>query len=114
LEQSLRQSTCTACRGGEPPLTEDEIHALLPHVPMWQVTRADGVTRIERAFSFPDFKSAMAFAVQVGELAEREDHHPDLYVAWGRVRVELWTHKIGGLHRNDFIMASKIDELVEP
>jgi 4a-hydroxytetrahydrobiopterin dehydratase len=101
------------CHGGEPPLTEDEIAALRPQVPSWQVTRGEGVTRIERAFSFPDFRSAMAFAVRVGELADREDHHPDLYVAWGRVRVEFWTHAIGGLHRNDFVMASKVDELLD-
>jgi 4a-hydroxytetrahydrobiopterin dehydratase len=107
----LLDSHCTACRGGEPTLTDDEIRALLPQVPGWSVLIRDGVARLLRVFRFPDFRSAMAFAVQVGEVAEREGHHPDLHVAWGRVTVETWTHAIGGLHRNDFILAAKIGEL---
>ncbi len=80
-------------------------------MPAWHVVERDGISRLERAFRFPDFRSAMAFAVRVGELADAEDHHPDLHVAWGSVRVETWTHKIKGLHRNDFVLASKIDRL---
>jgi len=107
----LRQSTCTACRGGEPPLTEDETRDLLQQVPGWSVLIRDGIPRLLRVFRFPDFRTAMAFAVQVGEVAEREGHHPDLHVAWGRVTVETWTHAISGLHRNDFILAAKIEQL---
>ena len=70
-----------------------------------------GVPRIQREFTFPDFRTAMAFAVRVGELAEREGHHPDIHLSWGKVRVETWTHKISGLHQNDFILAAKIDAL---
>jgi len=68
-----------------------------------------GVRRIRREFRFGDFRSAMEFAIKVGELAEREQHHPDLHVAWGKVMVETWTHKIHGLHKNDFVLAAKID-----
>jgi len=74
----------------------------------------DGVQRLRREFRFADFRQAMDFAVQVGELAEREQHHPDLQLSWGRVVVETWTHKIRGLHRNDFILAAKIDALRAP
>jgi 4a-hydroxytetrahydrobiopterin dehydratase len=107
----LRQSTCTACRGGEPPLGDDETRELLREVPGWSVLIRDGIPRLLRVFRFTDFRSAMAFAVEVGVLAEREGHHPDLHVAWGRVTVETWTHAISGLHRNDFILAAKVDDL---
>jgi len=110
----LSESTCVACRGGVPPLTDDEIRPLSAEVPEWIVRQVDGVKRLERTFKFPDFKEAMAFAVRVGELAEAEQHHPDLHVAWGKVRIEVWTHKIRGLHRNDFILAAKTDRLFAP
>jgi 4a-hydroxytetrahydrobiopterin dehydratase len=109
--EDLIESRCTACQGGEPSLTDTEIAVLRPQVPGWSVTSKDGVQRIERTFRFPDFKAAMAFADRVGELAEREGHHPDLHIGWGRVTVETWTHAIGGLHRNDFILAAKTDQL---
>lgn len=105
----LTQSTCEPCRGGVPTLTDAEIAALKPEVPEWEVVEVGGIKRLRRAFDFADFKSAMAFAVGVGEIAEREGHHPDLHVAWGEVVVETWTHKIHGLHRNDFVLAAKID-----
>jgi 4a-hydroxytetrahydrobiopterin dehydratase len=94
-----------------PTLTEAEIAELAPEVPEWQVVNVDGIHRLRREFRFKDFRSAMDFAMRVGELAEREQHHPDLHVAWGKVVVETWTHKIGGLHRNDFILAAKTDRL---
>ena len=71
----------------------------------------EGVPRIEREYTFKDFRAALGFTVEVGELAEREQHHPDIHLAWGRVRVETWTHKIKGLHRNDFILAAKCDRI---
>lgn len=107
----LTQESCVPCRGGVPTLTGPEIDDLLPQVPGWTVAEAGGVRRIQREFSFPDFRAAMAFAVQVGELAEREGHHPDIHLAWGRVVVETWTHKIRGLHQNDFILAAKINQV---
>ena len=109
----LKQGECVPCRGGVPTLTPAEISELAPQVPQWRVLERDGVQRIEREFTFPDFRRALDFTVQVGELAEREQHHPDIHLAWGRVRVETWTHKIKGLHRNDFVLAAKIDELDE-
>jgi 4a-hydroxytetrahydrobiopterin dehydratase len=107
----LNQASCVPCRGGVPTLTEAEIEELKPQVPEWRVAEVDGVQRLQRDFGFKDFKSAMDFAFAVGELAEREQHHPDLHVAWGKVKVETWTHKIRGLHRNDFILAAKTDEI---
>jgi 4a-hydroxytetrahydrobiopterin dehydratase len=106
----LTQSTCVPCRGGVPTLTDAEIADLKPQVPAWRVAEVGGVRRIAREFTFPDFRKAMDFAVKVGEIAESEGHHPDLHVAWGKVIVETWTHKIQGLHRNDFILAAKVDE----
>ncbi len=107
----LTQSRCVACRGGEPTLTPQETAALRPQVPEWEVVEAEGIPRLRRTFRFKDFREALAFADRVGELAEAEQHHPDLHVAWGRVTVETWTHKIRGLHRNDFILAAKTDAL---
>jgi 4a-hydroxytetrahydrobiopterin dehydratase len=107
----LTQESCVPCRGGVPTLTADEIASLKPQVPNWKVTEVDGVKRIAREFKFKDFRQALDFTVAVGELAEREEHHPDVHLAWGRVVVETWTHKIKGLHHNDFILAAKTDAL---
>lgn len=110
----LTRESCVPCREGAPMLTADELATYLPQVPLWRVAEVDGIARIERTFTFRDFHSALHFTVRVGELAEREGHHPDIHLSWGRVRVETWTHKIGGLHENDFILAAKIDELAAP
>ncbi len=108
----LSRMKCVACRGGEPTLTESEIIKLLPQVPDWRVLTVDGEQRLERTFKLPDFKSAIAFTNNVGEIAEQEDHHPLIITEWGRVTVQWWTHKIRGLHNNDFIMAAKTDSLL--
>jgi 4a-hydroxytetrahydrobiopterin dehydratase len=110
---ALTEMKCTACRGDEPPLTADEISRLQPEVPEWQVVERDGIKRLERVLRFPDFAAALAFTNKVGELAEEEEHHPALLTEWGRVTVTWWTHKLKGLHRNDFIMAAKTDRLSE-
>ena len=107
----LKQSSCVPCRGGIPPLTEAEITELKPQAPLWQVSAESGVPHLRREFSFRNFREALVFALEVGLLAEHEDHHPDLHVAWGKVVVETWTHKIKGLHTNDFILAAKTDEI---
>jgi 4a-hydroxytetrahydrobiopterin dehydratase len=109
----LSEMKCTACRGGEPTLTETEIAELLPQVPEWQVVQREGIEHLERKFEFRNFAQALAFTNKVGEQAEDEGHHPALLTEWGKVTVTWWTHKIGGLHRNDFIMAAKTDELFE-
>jgi 4a-hydroxytetrahydrobiopterin dehydratase len=107
----LRQLKCVPCRGGEPTLTETEIAEMKPQVPEWQVLEVEGEKRLQRTFKFKDFTQALAFTNQVGELAEEQDHHPALLTEWGKVTVTWWTHKIGGLHKNDFIMAAKTDQL---
>ena len=107
----LSEMKCTACRGDEPTLTDAEIAELLPQVPEWQVVEREDVKRLERVFKFRNFAQALAFTNGVGEQAEEEGHHPALLTEWGKVTVSWWTHKIGGLHQNDFIMASRTDEL---
>ena len=109
----LLQMKCTACRGDEPTLTDAEVAELLPRVPEWQVVQREGIERLERMFRFRNFAQALAFTNRVGEQAEDEGHHPALLTEWVRVTVTWWTHKIGGLHRNDFIMAARTDELSE-
>jgi 4a-hydroxytetrahydrobiopterin dehydratase len=107
---SLDVMRCTACRGGEPPLSREDIEEYLPQVPEWKLEEKNGIFRIERSFRFPDFAQALEFTNRIGTLAEKEGHHPSLLTEWGRVTVIWWTHKIKGLHRNDFIMAAKSDK----
>jgi len=112
-ETSLTGMGCVACRRGEPTLTDEEIAAYSDQVPDWDVVEVDGVKRLRRAFDFPDFATALRFTDRVGAAAEEEGHHPALLTEWGRTTVSWWTHKIGGLHRNDLIMAAKTDDLSE-
>ena len=86
---------------------------LRQEVPAWAVVEREGVPRLERTFSFRNFAEALRFTNRVGELAEEEGHHPALLTEWGKVTVGWWTHKIRGLHRNDFVMAAKTDRLYE-
>jgi 4a-hydroxytetrahydrobiopterin dehydratase len=108
----LTDSTCVPCRGGEPPLSDDEIASLAPEIAEWAIVEKDGVKRLERVFKLKDFAEALAFTQKVGALAESQGHHPLIITEWGRVTIQWWTHKIKGLHRNDFIMAAKTDRLV--
>jgi 4a-hydroxytetrahydrobiopterin dehydratase len=109
----LADVKCVPCRGGEPLVTEQEMAELKPQIPDWQVIDRDGTKQLERDFRFRDFTQALAFTNQIGKIAEKEDHHPTLITQWGRVTVIWWTHKIGGLHRNDFVMAAKTDRQYE-
>jgi 4a-hydroxytetrahydrobiopterin dehydratase len=109
---ALTNEKCAACRRDSPLVTEAEIEELKPHVPEWALVRREGVQRLERVFTVKDFVAALGFANRVGALAEAEGHHPAILVEWGGATVTLWTHTIHGLHRNDFIMAAKIDSLV--
>jgi 4a-hydroxytetrahydrobiopterin dehydratase len=93
-------------------VTASELTELKQEIPDWQLLERDGIARVERVFHFPNFADALAFTNRVGALAEAEGHHPALLTEWGRVTVTWWTHKIRGLHRNDFIMAAKTDALV--
>ena len=104
----LAEKRCIPCRGGVPPLNHAEIDKLLPQVPGWEVANQH---HLMRTYKFPDFVSALAFVNRVGEVAEEEGHHPDLYLSWGRVEVRIWTHKIDGLTESDFILAAKIDKV---
>ena len=109
--KALREMRCVACRSDAPTVTEAEIAELQPEVPDWEITEQEGIKKLNRVFRFDDFAKALAFTNALGELAEEEDHHPALLTEWGRVTVTWWTHKIKGLHRNDFVMAAKADEL---
>lgn len=105
----LTRMRCEACRRGSPVVTDVELTEYLPQIPDWELVFIDGIRRLRRTFSFPDFVSALEFTGAVGELAEEEGHHPALLTEWGRVTVTWWTHKIRDLHRNDLIMAAKTD-----
>jgi 4a-hydroxytetrahydrobiopterin dehydratase len=96
------------CRGGVPPLTKEQIEPLLGELSGWTV---DGDHHLTKSWDFPDFATALAFVNRVGEVAEENGHHPDLFLAWGKVKIELYTHKIDGLSESDFILAAKIDQL---
>jgi len=109
--EQLASQRCEACRRDAPTVTEQEVAALMPQVPEWQIVTVDGIRRLQRGYSFKNFVDALAFTNRVGTLAEEEGHHPDLLTAWGQVTVTWWSHKIRGLHRNDFIMAAKTDRL---
>jgi 4a-hydroxytetrahydrobiopterin dehydratase len=108
---TLQESTCTACRADAPRVTDEETAELKPQIPDWQIIERDGIRRLERVFRLKDFAQALAFTNKVGAIAEAEGHHPALLTQWGSVTVTWWTHKIRGLHRNDFIMAAKTDRL---
>jgi 4a-hydroxytetrahydrobiopterin dehydratase len=102
---------CSACRGDEPPLTDTQVEEMLTQVPEWDLVEEDGVKRLQRVFKFRNFAAALDFTNQVGEIAEEEGHHPIITLTWGRATVTWYTHKIEGLHDNDFIMAAKTNEL---
>lgn len=105
----LSSKKCVPCRGGGTPLQGKELERFRSALLRWQVINE---RKLERSFKFPDFKSALVFTNQVGELAEADDHHPEILLAWGRVKITLWTHAVSGLTENDFILASKIDRLI--
>jgi len=104
---SLATEKCVPCHGGVPPVTGDELTSLQRDLGGgWRVVEEH---HLEKDFTFPDFASALAFANRVGAIADEEGHHPDRLVAWGKVRVTIWTHAVNGLTRSDFVLAAKID-----
>jgi 4a-hydroxytetrahydrobiopterin dehydratase len=107
----LINEKCIACRRDSPRVSEADIRELKPQIPEWALLERDGIQRLERVFRFSNFAEALKFTNQVGVLAEEEGHHPAILTEWGRVTVALWTHKIRGLHRNDFVMAAKLDAM---
>jgi len=109
---SLADKTCVPCKGGVPPLKGKELTQMqqqLPESAHWKVVDEH---HLERMYKFPDFKSALAFVNKVGALAEEQGHHPDIFLAWGKVGITTWTHKVDGLTESDFILAAKIDRLI--
>jgi 4a-hydroxytetrahydrobiopterin dehydratase len=108
---SLAAKHCVPCRGGIPPLAGGQAQRLLPGAPGWRLE--ENGTRLARRFEFGDFKKAIEFVNRVADIAEEEGHHPDIAIHWNKVDLVLWTHKIGGLHENDFILAAKVNRLLE-
>ena len=109
----LTQEKCVACRRDSPSVTQQEAAELLPQVSDWGLITEEGVRKLDRLFKFSNFQQALAFTNAVGNLAEEEGHHPRLVTEWGRVHITWWTHKIRDLHRNDFLMAAKSDQLYQ-
>ncbi len=104
----LASKTCVPCRGGVPPLKNQALAALQKQVDGWSVVQEHHITK---AYKFPDFRKALEFVNRIGEIAEQQGHHPDIYLAWGKVEVKIWTHKIDGLTESDFILAAKLDRI---
>lgn len=102
----LASRQCVPCRGGVPPLKGEALRPLLRQLDGWEVVNEH---HLSKTYPFADFVSALAFVNRVGELAEEQGHHPDIYLSWGRVRLDIWTHKIDGLSESDFILAAKCD-----
>ncbi|GAA0851196.1 4a-hydroxytetrahydrobiopterin dehydratase [Marinobacter szutsaonensis] len=106
----LKQQACEACSADAPQVTEDEKAELIKSVPDWEIVELDGEEQLRRVFKFRNFAQAQAFTNKVADLAEEEGHHPAILLEWGKTTVRWWTHKIGGLHKNDFVMAARTDD----
>ena len=107
----LNQQSCEACKADAPQVSDAELAELMKQIPNWQPVSEDGILKLRCEYTFKNFVLALAFTNKVGELAESEGHHPDLLTEWGKTTVTWWSHKIKGLHKNDFIMAARTDEL---
>ncbi len=111
MPTELAAKSCVPCRGGVPPLKGKELEALAQKLGGgWRVVNEH---HLEKTYTFKNFKDALAFTNAVGEIAEREDHHPDIYLAWGKVGLTIWTHKIDGLTESDFVLGAKTDQAFE-
>ena len=107
---SLASKHCVPCRGGVPPLKGEALRPLMEQLPFWKVVDEH---HLSKTFLFPDFMTALEFANSIGQLSEQQGHHPDLCVSWGKLDVQIYTHKIQGLSESDFILAAKIDQLLQ-
>jgi 4a-hydroxytetrahydrobiopterin dehydratase len=105
----LARQECVPCRGGVPPLSGEQLEAL--HNRLGGGWRVVGEHHLEKSFEFEDFATALAFTNRVGALAEQQGHHPDIHLAWGKAKIQIWTHKLDGLTESDFVLAAKIDEV---
>jgi 4a-hydroxytetrahydrobiopterin dehydratase len=107
----LSQDQCEACRVDAPRVSDAEVEQYGAQIPEWKIIERDGIMQLERTFTFKDFVQALDFTQRVGELAEQADHHPAILTEYGKVTVTWWSHKIKGLHKNDFILAARTDEV---
>ena len=108
---NLKEENCQVCSTGTPVMGAEQINQLKPEIPGWEVVEESGEKQLQKVFKFSDFKSALSFTNKVGDEAENQGHHPALLTEYGKVTITWWTHDIGGLHRNDFIMAAKTDHI---
>lgn len=113
MSDKLIKQRCEACRADAPRVTEQELAELIKQIPSWAPIIRDEIMMLERTYSFINYAKAVIFTNQVAEMADLEDHHPALLLEWGKVTVTWWSHKIKGLHKNDFICAAKTDELYQ-
>lgn len=111
VKEELASLKCVPCRGNQPPLEEGKIKLMLNVVSDWKKSEGS-IDKIEKIFTFKNFKESMDFVNKVAEIAEQEGHHPDIFISWNKVTLTLWTHAINGLFDNDFILAAKIDEIM--
>jgi 4a-hydroxytetrahydrobiopterin dehydratase len=109
MSENLIDKACLPCRGGIPPLTFDEASTFLSDIPGWELK--EDAARLYQSFRFENFQTALNFTNKVGIIAEEEGHHPDIELGWGYVNILIFTHKISGLHENDFILAAKINAI---
>ena len=109
---SLTSQKCVACQADAPKVTDDELVEFIKEIPDWEPITEDSILKLRRVFNFDDYAQAVQFSNQVADLAEEEDHHPAILLEWGKVQAIWWTHKILGLHKNDFIAAAKTDRLL--
>ncbi|MBB3188851.1 4a-hydroxytetrahydrobiopterin dehydratase [Halomonas cerina] len=109
----LSELQCEACSADAPRATQSEIETLHADIPEWQIIEQDGIMKLERVFAFRNFKQALDFTNRVGEIAEKAGHHPALLTEWGKVTVTWWSHELKGLHKNDFILAARTDEVAK-
>lgn len=107
----LSELKCITCRSGDQKLTDVEIAELHTQVSGWEIIEVDNVSRLEREFKLNNYAEALDFTNKIAAIAEEQDHHPLIVLEWGRVTIQWWTHVVNGLHKNDFIMATKTDEL---
>ena len=113
MQENLSENKCEACSIDAPVLTEQEINKLLSQIQSWTIHEEEGVKRLICSFAFPNYENSLNFTNLVAKLAEEEDHHPEIVLEWGNVTVSWWSHKIKGLHTNDFICASKTDDIIK-
>lgn len=113
MATKLSTQKCEACRADSPKVTHDEVIELIEQLPGWQIAKDEEISKLRKVYVMKDWTQALAFTNRVGELAEEQQHHPMIVTEWGRVTVIWWTHKIRGLHKNDFIMAARCEDVAK-